>query len=230
MPASGVEAPRTRVALILAGTLAVSDPKAGLAIVGETAQNGHLYAVGASLPGGVKLHEVYADRVVLDRDGSLETLPLPRQLSANAHGLPPGLSPAGNSGEPALADSVQKLIAQGPEVIGEILRPMPMYANGQLKGFRVYAGRDRRKFEKLGLKAGDLVTQINGVPLSDAQRGMEILRGLGSAGSAQVTVERGGATQQLTVDASQVAGMSQPGDAALPPPQPESPAAGPTPE
>ena len=230
VPANGAEAPRTRVALILAGTLAVSDPKAGLAIVGETAQNGHLYAVGASLPGGVKLHEVYADRVVLDRDGSLETLPLPRQLSANAHGLPPGLSPAGNSGEPALADSVQKLIAQGPEVIGEILRPMPMYANGQLKGFRVYAGRDRRKFEKLGLKAGDLVTQINGVPLSDAQRGMEILRGLGSAGSAQVTVERGGATQQLTVDASQVAGMSQPGDAALPPPQPESPAAGPTPE
>ena len=107
---------------------------------------------------------------------------------------------------------------------------MPMYANGQLKGFRVYAGRDRRKFEKLGLKAGDLVTQINGVPLSDAQRGMEILRGLGSAGSAQVTIERGGATQQLTVDASQVAGMSQPGDAALPPPLPESPAAGSTPE
>lgn len=227
-PASGGDAPRTRVALILAGTLAVSDPRQGLAIVGETAQGGKLYAVGAMLPGGVKLHEVYTDRVVLERDGALEMLPLPRQFSAN--GRPgPALSPPGNAGEPALADSVQKLIAQGPEVIGEVLRPMPMYANGQLKGFRVYAGRDRQKFAKLGLKANDLVTQINGVPLTDAQRGMEILRTLGNAGSAQITVERGGATQQLSVDASTVAGLSQPSDPAMPPPQ-ESPAAAPTPE
>jgi general secretion pathway protein C len=99
---------------------------------------------------------------------------------------------------------------------------MPMYASGQLKGFRVYAGRDRQKFAKLGLKPGDVVTQINGVPLSDAQRGMEILRSLGNAGAAQVTLERGGATTTLTVDASQVAGLSQPGETPQPP-LPESP-------
>lgn len=220
--ATGEDAPRTRVALVLAGTLAVRDPKEGLAIVGETAQAGRLYAVGATLPGGVRLHEVYSDRVVLERDGSLETLPLPHQFSSGGRANLANLSPAGNGGEPALGESVQKLIAQGPEVIGEVLRPMPMYASGQLKGFRVYAGRDRQKFAKLGLKPGDVVTQINGVPLSDAQRGMEILRSLGSAGSAQVTIERGGATQQLTVDASQVANLSAPGE---PPPLPESPTA-----
>ena len=221
--ASGEDAPRTHVALILAGTLAVRDPKEGLAIVGETAQSGRLYAVGATLPGGVRLHEVYADRVVLERDGSLETLPLPRQFSAGGRATVASMSPAGNSGEPPLGESVQRLIAQGPEVIGEVLRPMPMYASGQLKGFRVYPGRDRQKFMKLGLKPGDVVTQINGVPLSDAQRGMEILRTLGNAGTAQVTVERGGATQQLSVDASQVATLTQPGEA--PPPLPENPTA-----
>jgi len=221
--ASGENAPRTRVALVLAGTLAVTDPKAGLAIVGETAQAARLYAAGSTLPGGVRLHEVYTDRVVLERDGALETLPMPRAL-AGAGGGAARLSPAGNSAEPALGDSVQRLVAQGPEIIGEVLRPMPMYANGQLKGFRVYAGRDRQKFAKLGLQPGDLVTQINGVPLGDAQKGMEILRTLGNAATANVTIERGGSVQQLTVDTAQVAAMA--GSAA---PAGGAPATGPVP-
>jgi general secretion pathway protein C len=221
--ASGADAPRTRVALVLAGTLAVRDPKAGLAIVGESAQTARLYAAGSSLPGGVRLHEVYPDRVVLDRDGSLETLPMPRPLT----GAGGKLSPAANGAEPPLGDSVQKLIAQGPEVIGEVLRPMPMYANGQLKGFRVYAGRDRQKFAKLGLQAGDLVTQINGVPLGDAQHGMEILRGLGNSGTANVTLERAGVVQQISVDAAQVAALSDSSAASGPAPAGAAPAGAP---
>lgn len=213
--ASGAEAPRTRVALVLAGTLAVRDPKAGLAIIGETAQAGHVYAAGSALPGGVRLHEVYADRVVLDRDGALETLPLPRAIGGT---VVPRRALAAPGAEPPLAESVQKLIAGGPEVVGDVLRPMPSYSNGQLKGFRVYAGRDRRKFAKLGLQPGDVVTQVNGVPLGDAQHGLEALRTLGGAGSAIVTIERGGATQQLTVDAAQLAGLSEAAPVAPPPP------------
>jgi len=229
LPAStpnGANAPRTRVNLVLAGTLAVKDPKAGLAIIGETAQAARLYAAGSTLPGGVRLHEVYRDRVVLDRDGALETLPLPRPTGGSGGAPSARVSPGGNSAEPALSESVQKLVAQGPEVIGEIMRPMPMYANGQLKGFRVYAGRDRHKFAKLGLQPGDLVTQINGVPLGDAQHGMEILRTLGASGTANVTIERGGATQQISVDAAQIAAMAEgaapeAAPAAEPPPKPE---------
>ncbi len=230
---SGENAPRTRVALVLAGTLAVRDPKAGLAIIGESAQAARLYAAGSTLPGGVRLHEVYTDRVVLDRDGSLETLPLPRQSTAGGTAR---LSPSGNT-EPALGESVQRLVAQGPEVIGEVLRPMPTYANGQLKGFRVYAGRDRQKFAKLGLQPGDLVTQINGVPLGDAQHGMEILRTLGNAATANVTIERGGSVQQVTVDTAQVAAMAEPSAAAAaspggrtPPPAGQPPEAPPAAE
>ncbi len=209
-------APRTRVALVLAGTLAVRDPKSGLAIIGETAQAARLYTAGNALPGGVRLYEVYADRVVLERDGALETLPLPHLLSGNGPG--PRASLPGNSAEPALGDSVQRLVAQGPEVIGEVLRPMPAYANGQLKGFRVYAGRDRRKFAQLGLQPGDLVTQVNGVPLGDAQKGMEILRTLGNAATANVTIERGGNVQQVSIDMAQVSAMAAGAAAAAGPP------------
>lgn len=218
-PVAGAAAPRTNVPLVLAGTLAGSEPDRGLAIVGENAQSARVYAVGATLPGGVKLHAVYADRVILDRNGALETLPLPRQIAPGTGFAGARRAPAPTA-EPALAESVQKLIAAGPEVVGEMVRPMPDFANGQLRGFRLYPGRDRQKFAKLGLQAGDLVTQVNGVPLTDPQRGLEILRGLGAAGQANVTVERGGSVQQITVNAAQVAAISEPGDApaATPPP------------
>jgi general secretion pathway protein C len=204
---SGAEAPRTNVALVLVGTMAVQDPAKGLAILGESAQTARVHAVGATLPGGVKLHSVYADRVVIDRGGALETLPLPRQFAAGT--MIQSALPAAAAAEPSIAESVQKLVAAGPEVVGEVLRPMPAFANGQLQGFRLYPGRDRQKFARLGLQPGDLVTQVNGVPLTDGQRGMEILRSLGNAGSATVTVERGGNVQQLTVNTSQLAGVGQ---------------------
>ncbi len=216
---SGQNAPRTRVALVLAGTLAGADPHKGLAIIGESAQAGRVYAVGAMLPGGVRLHEVYRDRVVLDRDGVLETLPLPHPVAAGGGLAELPARTALPAVEPALSASVQRLIAQGPELIGDLLRPMPAYAGGQLKGFRVYPGRDRRKFMRLGLQPNDVVTQVNGVPLADAQRGMEILRSLGS-GPATVTIERGGAVQQLSIDAAEIGSLTE----ELPPAAPPQPA------
>jgi len=199
-PTSGQSAPQSQVPLVVAGTLAVSDPKAGLAIVGESAAAGRLYATGGNLPGGVKLFEVYADRIVIERNGALETLYLPRSHLAAAEVL---------ASKPAQASAaVTRVVEQSTSALGEILRPMPNYANGQLKGFRLYAGRDRERFTALGLQPGDLVTQVNGVPLGDAQHGMEVLRTLTSGGPATVTVEREGAVQQLTIDASQVSAIT----------------------
>ncbi len=195
--ASGESAPQSQVPLVVAGTLAVKDPKAGLAIIGESAVAARLYATGGNLPGGVKLFEVYPDRVVIERNGALESLYLPRSHLADSASKPAPMSAA-----------VARVAEQTTAVLGEILRPMPTYANGQLKGFRLFAGRDRARFAELGLQPGDLVTQVNGVPLGDAQHGMEVLRTLTSGGPATVTVEREGATQQLTIDASQVAAIT----------------------
>jgi hypothetical protein len=64
-------APQTAVQLVLAGVLAVPDPKRGLAIIGPNAVAARLYAVGGTVPGGVKLYSVYPDHVLLDRDGSI---------------------------------------------------------------------------------------------------------------------------------------------------------------
>ncbi len=98
-----------------------------------------------------------------------------------------------------------RLPAQNPGAITEILRPQPVFANGQQRGYRVYPGRDRQQFTRLGLMPGDLVTEINGTPLDDPARGVEILQSMNSAAEVTVTVERNGQPTQVTINNAQVA-------------------------
>ena len=52
---------------------------------------------------------------------------------------------------------------------------------------------------------GDLVTAINGTPLDDPARGMEILQSINSASEVTVTVERNGQSAQVNINNAQVA-------------------------
>jgi general secretion pathway protein C len=204
------DAPETRMSLVLAGTIASSDPKGGLGIIGETAATAKVYRVGDSIAGGARLNAVYDDRVILDRGGQLEALLLPREYrggsGANSTALPPrpiANAPAGAGAE--VADRVRRLIAQDPGSVAEIMRPQPVFTNGQQRGYRVYPGRNRQQFTRLGLHPGDLVMSINGTPLDDPQRGMEIFRSISSADQVRVTIERNGKPQELVLNMAQIA-------------------------
>lgn len=202
-PATGdpANAPATSLNLVLAGTIAGEDPRSGWAIIGESAQAARVYATGATLPGGASLREVYSDRVILDRGGRLESLPLPR-FASGAGPVQVGYAPPGGGEAPSLADNIRQFVAQDPQAVSEILRPQPVFAGGQQRGYRVYPGRNRSSFAKLGLMPGDLVTAVNGTPLDDPNRGLETLRGVGAGSPVVLTIERNGQTQQVTVDPS----------------------------
>lgn len=190
-------APATSLRLVLAGTIAGADPSKGWAIIGQTAQDARVYATGAKVDGGAKLHEVYADRVVLERAGRFETLALPRLTGAG------GAVPVAARSPPpqqALAANIQAMMQRDPIGVSEFIRPQPVFAGGQQKGYRVYPGRNRAQFASLGLMPGDLVTQVNGAPLTDPNSGLETLRGITAGGAVTLTVERNGTEQQLTVD------------------------------
>ena len=79
-----------------------------------------------------------------------------------------------------------------------------LIANGVQRGYRVYPGRNRQQFAKLGLQPGDLVLSINGTPLDDPQRGMEIFNTIGTSDRVTVTVERNGQSQELTLNTAQI--------------------------
>ena len=193
----------TQMNLVLAGTIAHADPQRGFAIVGESAATARVYAVGRTITGGTKLHSVYPDRVILDRGGKLEALILPKKFQGG--GMSAAQPVAAAAPDPMLGQRLQNLAAQNPGAITEVIRPQPVFANGQQRGYRVYPGRDRQQFSQLGLMPGDLVTAINGTPLDDPARGMEILQSINSAAQVTVTVERNGQSTQVNINTAQVA-------------------------
>ena len=198
----GANAPQTSIPLVLTGTIAGNDPQNGLAILGQNAQSAKVYAVGDNVPGGAKLHSVYSDRVVIERDGQLESLQLPRQLNA---GNAPPPSAAALQGENTSIERMRRMISEQPGLLADVMRPQPVMDHGRMNGFRVYPGRDRMAFMRLGLRPGDQVTAINGTPLDDRDRSEQILRTLSSSSEAHVTVIRNGQTQDLTLNMAQLA-------------------------
>ena len=195
-------APSTTMALVLAGVLAADDPREGYAILGDNAASAKVVAVGEEISGGAKLHSVYADRAVIDRAGVLESVYLPQGTGVG--GAPPPPIAAAPDQTPLL-DRMRSLVNEQPGVLSQVIRPQPVFASGKLKGFRVYPGLNRQAFSRLGLRAGDLVTAINGTPLDDLGRGEEIFGTLGSATDARVTVTRNGRSQDLSLNLAQVA-------------------------
>jgi len=204
----------SQMSLVLVGTIAQADPALGYAIIGENAATAKVYAVGKTITGGTKLHSVYPDRAILDRGGRLEALLLPKQYQGG--GMTPAVGSSGPPPDAMLGERLRQLASQNPAAITEILRPQPVFANGQQRGYRVYPGRNRQQFTKLGLMPGDLVTAINGTPLDDPGRGMEILQSMNSATDVTVTVERNGQSTQININNAQVAADAAAAAAALP--------------
>jgi general secretion pathway protein C len=217
-------APQTSLSLVLAGVIANSDPSTGIAILGESAAAAKVVLVGETVPGGAKLHAVYPDRVVLERAGALESLLLPQKRTLASAAPAPALpAQMPTAGDVQILDRMKKLIERDPGVIGDVMRPQPVFAEGKQRGYRVYPGRNRAAFSRLGLRPGDLVTAINGTPLDDPARGNEIFRTLGSSAEARVTVMRSGRQQELTLNMAQVANEAE--QLAAPPAVPDAAAA-----
>jgi general secretion pathway protein C len=209
-PAAGsTDAPVTSLSLQLSGVIAVTDPKRGFAIIGTLSgmavTNARSYKVGDALPGGALLHAVYVDRVLLDRGGAIEALLMPVRLGATPATPPPGV--AVNAA--AQVQRVQQVMRTNPGIINQVLSRQPVMTNGKLSGMRVYPGSNSQAFNRLGLKAGDLVTAINGTLLEDRTRAEEVFNSLSGAAEAHITVMRNGTQQDLHLNLADIANEAE---------------------
>ena len=199
---TSVDAPDTTLSLSLTGILAYG-PK-GAAIISANRGQEKTYRVGDSVDNadGAKLHSVEPDRVILNRNGQLETLRLPQQLSSAAPRTTtsPVLPPA--AAQPA--GSLRQVISENASRLTDIVRLAPHVQEGKVIGFRVNPGRDRATFQALGLQPGDVITDINGTVLDDPSQGLQVFESLGEATQASVTVLREGTPQVLVIETEQL--------------------------
>ena len=202
--ANATDAPQTSMPLVLAGVIAQPDPEQGKAIIGPTSAAARLVSVGGTINGGARLKAVYGDRVLIERGGAVESVFLPRSMN-------PVLPLTPTAQLPTPGQRLQSLASNNNSLFNGLARIQPVYIQGKLGGFRIFPGgrNSASAFAQLGLQAGDLVTAINGTVLDDPNRASEIMQTLSNAGSASMTVTRGGAAQELNLNLASVANAAE---------------------
>ena len=205
-----IEAPETRLSLKLLGLVASSNPVNARAIIADSKGEEDAYAVGDKLPGDATLREIYADRIILEYHGRLETLRLPQEPSLAsadsgtmqaAKGRPVAqvVNPTSVGGDTgALLRQYRDSLMTDPQSVLDLVRAEPVRnSSGGLKGYRIFPGRDRQVLGRFGLRAGDVVTAINGVSMDNPLKALELVRDLSSVDQISVDVERNGSMQSF---------------------------------
>lgn len=213
----------TALALILRGTFAEADPNAGIAVISEAGSPERAWRVGQEVVAGARLSAVYTDRVVLQQGGREHTLALPRDRNLTPGDIvrPTPATVSGRAGS-AMASSGsaapgavgtaatpqgaspgwQQTLAhlrQNPAELAQRVQVVPVLDGAKMAGVRVSAGSDPALMQQIGLRAGDVVTAVNGTPIDSLARGQDILSGLTNARSVRVTVLRDGRSSDLVV-------------------------------
>lgn len=189
----------TPLALRLRGAVA---GEGGYAIILDADGNEGVYRVGDELPGDARVTEIDARRVLLRRNGRIEALELPGSaLTRDARPAPARAqrSTDGGSMSGIGAGSLSSLTSQftlDADVLAQRITILPV-AGG---GFRVRAGRDASLFTQLGFHANDIVTAINGQPVSTQADVRAVFENYNPGERVAITVRRGDRQLVLTPD------------------------------
>jgi len=195
------EAPETRLNLVLKGVLATNPMEYGNAIISQ-GKNGKedTYAPGDKISSAI-LKEIYADRVILERSGKLETLRMPKDNSENLlTSSPPEEMAVPPSTPGGVLSDIRKKILKNPTSFGKYAIPVPYNENGKLRGYKLQPQGDNSLFDAVGLEPNDVVIGVNGVELNNPTMGLKALRSLQSAKSIDLTILRNGAEMPLHFD------------------------------
>ena len=194
------DAPVTRLNLTLTGVVASSVKDQGAAII-ENRNQQQTYGIGEKIEGtNVSLKEVYADRVIIKNGSSNETLMLDgvdyNKNTSKLSQTPMVTSQSSNQGlelrQTLSSDAIQasRELQDQPASFIDYIAVSPHRPNGQLLGYRVSPGKKPTLFKAAGLKSGDVITDINGLDLTDMQQALEAMNMLKELQSLQMSVQR----------------------------------------
>lgn len=206
----------TQLNLVLRGVIGSSTETAARAII-VAGDKADVYAVGDTLPVGnkVTLAKILDLRVIVNNNGSFESLwmfkddPNAPKLTTSVSAPPPANTasnfqpPSLNAGNSPVYDSpsssAEPSMAQVTKTLADVVAMSIYREGGQVVGYKIRPGRNAEVFDSLGLQTDDIVTAVNGVPLSTPGKIMEIYKSMGSATSANLEIRRGGSTVNLDV-------------------------------
>jgi general secretion pathway protein C len=165
----------------LLGTLRASDGASMAAV--ECSLKSVTLQVG-DVRDGVEVISIEQQTVTVLRQGRLELV-----------GARPGTGvvsqPLPRAGRTISRQLVDQVLAN-PERMFQEVQLMPAMVAGRLTGFRARWVKEGSIISSLGLRAGDTITKVNGLPLDNLQRVLSLLQVLTTTGRFEVELERNG--------------------------------------
>ncbi|WP_159581396.1 type II secretion system protein GspC [Alteromonas sp. KUL106] len=205
------DAPETRLNLTLTGVVASSEQEAGTAII-ENRGSQAVYGLGEKIEGtNATLQKVYNDRVIIKNGVRNETLMLDgidyeeanRRREMQARNRPEPVEDEYEEDAVELSDEALEAtvaLRERPASFTDFISISPKTEEGQLIGYQVSPGKEPELFKSAGLQAGDVITQINGLDLTDLQQSQEALSELRNAQNIELTIIRDGSLTTLYLD------------------------------
>jgi general secretion pathway protein C len=211
------EAPVTKLDLTLTGVVSSSEIDLGAAII-ENRNQQQTYGLGEKIEGtNATLAEVYVDRVIIKNGPDKETLMLdgvdyskPQANGQNNSVTQPSrIIPVANQENEEhrtlSSDAVQatRELQQSPANFTDFINIAPHRIEGELRGYKVSPGKNASLFKSAGLENGDVITELNGLDLTDMQQSLEAMNTIRQAESIQMTVDRNGELLTIYLDLPQ---------------------------
>lgn len=193
--------PISSLNLVLAGVIASG--AGGYALISVNGQPQEPFAVGQTVTGGAVLQAVYPDRVVIRRNGALESLLLE---GADSTMSPievdgPAAHAAVAPGEIVRATGANQYTVAREQLAAQMRTPdflrQATLVPSSGGGFLARQVQPGSLYEKLGLRAGDVIKSVNGQPLNSAEDAMRLYQQMSGISAVQLEIMRGGKSESL---------------------------------
>lgn len=195
-PQEDVVRPVAEMGITLKGTITGPERYARAIIEEKRAQD--LYAVGDKIK-GARILAIYRNKVILEVNGQEQMLVVEEDKGA-ASRTDRTARTARRTKQPAapVSGGLNNIMSNLDEYIGRA-RVAPYFKGGQPYGFRVSNVDRSSLIYELGVRSGDVIRSVNGIPVRSPEDAFAAYQKLQNESSVDVELERRGSAVNLTV-------------------------------
>lgn len=209
-PQKEIDAPKTRLRLLLMGVFVATDKAQSSAIIAEQGRNGEFFKVGDRVQGRALLSQVYEDKVILDNSGKFETLTFEESQKAlkgiTSNTRKTTTKPSRKDPRAGRQEFKQALrgVRTAEQFVGfakdQLEDPQKAMENLGLQatGDGYVLTPSSTMLMSIGMKPGDKLISVNGHQLGDPAQDKSIIDEVYASGSARIVIERG--SRRMTIN------------------------------
>ena len=190
--------------LVLHGVMATGDEAAIAMIAGDGGKGAaKVYALNDELPGGGILYDVMPDHVLVDVGPTRLQLNLRKLDATTARPVPVARSAAdgferqASMAPPVSLAALQNDLKNNPGALARRFVARPFRKSGVQIGYSVREIGRQEIMKKLGLRSGDIITQVNGIELNNDAQAFAAYQELTQATNVVANVMRGNKTIEI---------------------------------